>query len=73
MLVLSRKKGEVINIGKDVIVKVIKVGPNSVKLGFDAPRGTSILRKEIIRQESGGKEGPQGGGSATDGGGTEAE
>ncbi|GAB4154384.1 MAG: hypothetical protein Tsb009_30980 [Planctomycetaceae bacterium] len=47
MLVLTRKKTETIQIGDDVIVKVIRTGANHVKLGIDAPHYVRILRGEL--------------------------
>ncbi len=47
MLVLSRKTGERILIGKDVTLTVIRVGPNAVRLGFDAPNDLNIVREEL--------------------------
>lgn len=47
MLVLSRKPGERILIGEDVTVTVVRIGPNTVRLGIDAPRGKNIVREEL--------------------------
>lgn len=47
MLVLSRKPGERIRIGDDVILTIVRIGPNSVRLGIDAPRSMSIVREEL--------------------------
>lgn len=47
MLVLSRKPGERILIGDDVVVTVVRVGPNNVRLGIDAPRDMNIVREEL--------------------------
>lgn len=47
MLVLSRKSGQVINIGDDVTVKIIRIGENSVKIGIEAPAHVRVLRSEI--------------------------
>ena len=38
MLVLSRKTGEKIRIGEDVWVTIVRVGPNNVRVGIEAPR-----------------------------------
>jgi len=46
MLVLSRRVGEAILIGDDIVVRVIEVrgrGPRAaVKLGIEAPLGTKV-------------------------------
>lgn len=47
MLVLTRKPGETILIGKDVIVTVLKTGRGSIRLGIDAPNSVPILRGEL--------------------------
>jgi carbon storage regulator len=48
MLVLSRKLGEKIVIGGNIVVTVVKVDRNQVRLGFDAPQDVSILREEVL-------------------------
>ena len=47
MLVLSRKHGERILIGDDVTVTVVRIGPNSVRVGIEAPREINIVREEL--------------------------
>lgn len=47
MLVLTRKKDQVVLIGKDIKVHVIEVRPGVVRLGFEAPRDVQILREEV--------------------------
>lgn len=47
MLVLSRKTGERILIGDDVAITVVRIGPNSVRVGIEAPRSMNIVREEL--------------------------
>ena len=47
MLVLSRKPGERILIGNEVKITVIRIGPNSVRIGIDAPGHMNIVREEL--------------------------
>jgi carbon storage regulator len=47
MLVLSRKSGEAIVIGRDVEVTVLEVRGNRVKLGLCGPSGVVIHREEL--------------------------
>ena len=47
MLALTRKAGQSVIIGDDVIVTVLGVKGNQIQLGFEAPKQTSIHRKEI--------------------------
>ncbi len=47
MLVLSRKPGERILIGEKITLTVVRIGPNNVRLGIDAPRDLNIVREEL--------------------------
>ena len=47
MLVLSRKLGERIMIGENIAVTVVRIGPNNVRLGIEAPRELNIVREEL--------------------------
>ena len=49
MLVLTRKLGEKILIGDDIVITVLDVRGDSIRLGVDAPRGISIQRAEILK------------------------
>jgi carbon storage regulator CsrA len=49
MLVLSRKIGEWIDLpGVGLSIKVVDVCRDSIKIGFNAPKGVLILRRELI-------------------------
>jgi len=48
MLVLTRKPGERLVIGNNIVVTVVSVRNGQVRLGFDAPREVSIRREEIV-------------------------
>lgn len=50
MLVLSRKIGETIVVGKDIEVTILEIQGGEVRLGFNAPREVIILRKEILEE-----------------------
>ena len=47
MLVLSRRRGEVITIGEDVQVVVLGVEAGRVRLGITAPQNVSVYREEV--------------------------
>ena len=47
MLVLTRKKNEMIQIGDSIVIKVISTGRGKVKLGIDAPADVRVLRAEL--------------------------
>lgn len=47
MLLLGRKAGQSVYIGNDVRVTVVAIDDKQVKLGFDAPKETEILREEV--------------------------
>nr|PZN06829.1 MAG: carbon storage regulator [Caldicoprobacter oshimai] len=48
MLVLSRKVGQSILIGHNIEVKIIEVQGEQVRIGINAPRDVTILRKELM-------------------------
>jgi carbon storage regulator len=55
MLVLTRKPGEGIIIGDNIIIKIIEMKSGGILIGIDAPRDTKIYRQEVydrIRQEN---------------------
>jgi len=47
MLILSRKNGEEIIVGNDIVIKITEITKAAVKIGIDAPRETVILRGEL--------------------------
>ncbi|WP_104191914.1 carbon storage regulator CsrA [Cryobacterium sp. Y82] len=52
MLVLTRKPGEKILIGDDIVITVLDARGDSVRIGIDAPRGVKIQRDEVVRAVS---------------------
>jgi carbon storage regulator len=50
MLVLTRKTGEKIKIGDNVVVNILSVEGSTVKIGIEAPRQVTILRMEVLEQ-----------------------
>jgi len=48
MLVLSRRVGERLFIGNDIVVTIIDVRSDGVRVGIDAPREVRVIRAEIF-------------------------
>jgi carbon storage regulator len=48
MLVLSRKKGESIIIGNDIIVEVVEIRGDKIRLGIEAPVDIPVHRREVF-------------------------
>ncbi len=48
MLVLTRKRGELIQIDGNIQVTVISVQGNRVRLGIEAPDSVSVRRGELV-------------------------
>jgi len=48
MLVLSRKLGERVLVGDQVVVTVVRIGHNAVRLGIEAPPNHKIVREELL-------------------------
>ena len=47
MLVLSRKVGERIHVGDNIVLEIRRITGNRVTLALDAPRDVRILRGEL--------------------------
>jgi len=54
MLVLSRRVGEQIRIGDNVVLTVLRVRGNVVRVGIDAAAEVSIRRAELPDEPAGG-------------------
>jgi len=55
MLILTRKSGEKIAIGDDIVITVLETRGNQVKLGIEAPSDITIHRQEVyekVRREN---------------------
>jgi len=50
MLILTRRVGETIVIGDDVIVTVLGIKGNQVRIGVNAPKDVSVHREEIYQR-----------------------
>jgi carbon storage regulator len=49
VLVLTRKAGERILIGDDIVITILDTRGDGIRIGIDAPRGVNIQRDEIVR------------------------
>ena len=49
MLVLTRKPGERVLIGDDIVITVLESRGDGIRIGIDAPRGLRIQRDEVVR------------------------
>lgn len=47
MLVLTRKRTEMIKLGEEIVITVIHTSRGSVKLGIQAPSHVRVLRAEL--------------------------
>jgi carbon storage regulator len=50
MLVLSRRLGESVVIGDDVVVTVLEIRGDVVRVGVDAPRHVQVRRQELLAE-----------------------
>jgi len=47
MLVLSRKLGERIVIGDDIVITIVKIDRSQIRIGIEAPQDVPVYREEI--------------------------
>ena len=50
MLILTRRVGETLMIGSDVVVTVLGVKGNQVRIGVKAPKAVAVHREEIFEK-----------------------
>ena len=50
MLVLTRRAGESVMIGDDVVITVLDVRGDVVRLGIKAPRSIQVHREEVYKE-----------------------
>jgi len=50
MLVLTRKAGESVMIGDDVVVTVLETRGDVVRIGINAPRSIQVHREEVYQE-----------------------
>jgi carbon storage regulator len=55
MLILTRRVGESVVIGEDVIVTVLGVKGNQVRIGINAPKTVAVHREEIFERIKNGR------------------
>ncbi len=49
MVVLSRKSGEKIRIGKDISLTILEIHGDRVRFAVEAPNDMSVHREELLR------------------------
>ena len=49
---LSRKRGEKILIGKDIVLTIVDVDRGKVRVGIEAPQDVKIVRSELLEGKS---------------------
>jgi len=47
MLILTRREGEIIRIGKDIEVSIVAINKSQVRVGIKAPNNVAVDREEI--------------------------
>jgi carbon storage regulator len=55
VLIITRRAGERIMVGDDVVVEIMEIVGNSVRVGISAPRSVPVYREEIyaaVRDEN---------------------
>jgi carbon storage regulator len=50
VLILTRRIGESVVIGDDIVLTIVEVRGDSVRLGIDAPRSVTVHREEVYRE-----------------------
>lgn len=48
MLIITRRPGERVMIGDDVVIAILDVKGSNVRIGIDAPREVAVYREELL-------------------------
>lgn len=49
MLIITRRAGEKLMIGDDIVVEIMEIVGNQVRVGIQAPQSVRVYREEIWR------------------------
>jgi carbon storage regulator len=55
VLIITRRAGEKVMVGEDVVVEIMEIVGNTVRVGIQAPRSIPVYREEIwnaVREEN---------------------
>lgn len=47
MLIITRRQGEKVMLGDDVVIQVMEISGGSVRIGIEAPRELPVYREEL--------------------------
>ncbi|MCB0060448.1 MAG: carbon storage regulator CsrA [Gammaproteobacteria bacterium] len=50
MLKLTRRPGEQLIIGDNIVIRILDVSGNQVRIGISAPKEISVLRDELLER-----------------------
>ncbi len=50
MLILSRRSGESIHLGDDIVISILGIKGKQVKVGIDVPDEIPVYREEVFRK-----------------------
>jgi len=56
MLILTRRTGETIHIGDDIVITVLGQQSGQVRIGVSAPKEVPVHREEVLRRIQAGEE-----------------
>ena len=58
MLILTRRVGETVMIGEDIVVTVLGIKGNQVRIGVQAPKSVAVHREELLKRINEGEAAP---------------
>lgn len=50
MLILTRRVGETVVIGEEIVVTVLGIKGNQVRIGVQAPKNVPVHREELLKR-----------------------
>ena len=58
MLILTRRVGETVVIGEDIVVTVLGIKGKQVRIGVQAPKNVAVHREELLKRINEGEAAP---------------
>jgi carbon storage regulator len=52
VLCLSRREGERIFVGENIVIQIVRVRGGSVRIGISAPDNVRVIREELLDTET---------------------
>lgn len=50
MLILTRRAGQSVEIGEDIVVTILSISDHQIRIGIEAPKDVAVHREEVAQR-----------------------